>query len=490
MANATITVVGLGPGDHRWLNTATLEAIDAHQHRYVRTLRHPCADVVAGTSFDDLYEAAESFEGVYSAIVDRLVAMSRRYGAVLYAVPGSPLVAEHTVELLLERAAADDDLHVEIVPAMSFVDLTWVRLGVDPLAHGVSIVDGHRYSAEAAGRRAPMLICQCDTQQVLSDIKLSIDTDLAPYNGEEPKVVILQGLGTADELIREVSWNELDRSFEPDHLTSVYIPALAPGVGQEFELLDEVTHTLRRECPWDREQDLHTLTKYLLEETYEVIEAIESGDPTLHVDELGDLLFQIYFQATIAQENGDFSLADVARAVRTKLIRRHPHVYPPADGQGLTAETADDVRRNWEAIKAGESGSSSVMAKVSGAIPALLYAHKVQSKASSVGFDWDDVQGPLADLADEIEELKVEINAHDRDKMRDELGDVLFSVVNVARRLEVDPESALRGAASRFRDRFMLVEQYAAADGVVLADLDVDALDVLWERAKAALKAH
>jgi tetrapyrrole methylase family protein/MazG family protein len=487
MSQGTVTVVGLGPGDSRWLNTATLEAIKSIEHRYLRTRRHPCADVVDGSSFDDLYDAAETFDAVYSAIVDRLVAMSKRYGNVLYAVPGSPLVAEHTVELLIERARADADLTVDVVPAMSFVDLTWVRLGIDPLTQGISIVDGHRFDAESAGRRAPLLVCQCDTREVLSAIKLSIDVDLAPYNGTGPRVTVLKGLGTPDEQIADVAWEDLDRSVQPDHLTSVYIPQLVSGVAEEFVLLDQVTHTLRRECPWDQEQDLQTLTKYLLEETYEVLEAIESGDPARHVDELGDLLFQIYFQATIAAENGDFSLADVARGVRTKLIRRHPHVYPPADGSGLTAETSDDVRRNWEAIKATESGSASVMAKVSGALPALLYAHKVQFKAASVGFDWPDRTGPLAKIDEELAELGREINTGNQDRQRDELGDVLFSVVNLARHLDVDPEAALRAATMRFRQRFAVMEEIAAADGVTFDALDLDGLDTLWARAKSHL---
>jgi tetrapyrrole methylase family protein/MazG family protein len=295
-------------------------------------------------SFDDLYERAASLDEVYRAIVERLVTSAGEHGEVLYAVPGSPAVAERTVALLRVEAAAKR-IELDVLPSLSFADLAWTRLGVDPVDAGARIIDGHRFAVEAAGERGPLLVAQCDSQTVLSDVKLSIDLD-------GPPIVVLQRLGAADEAITTVERSELDRSVTPDHLTSLWIDTGAPAVASEVARFDELVHVLRERCPWDREQTHKTLTRHLLEETYEVLEAIELLDPETgegyeHLEEeLGDLLFQICFHATLAGEHGAFTLADVARGIHDKLVTRHPHVF--ADVQ---ADDAGAVMRNWEQIK-------------------------------------------------------------------------------------------------------------------------------------------
>ena len=335
---ARVVVVGLGPGDVDLLTAVTVEAIAAASHRFVRTTRHPAAVAVPdAVSFDDVYERAASMDEVYDTIVAELVAAAVE-DDVLYAVPGSPAVAERTVELL----RAVDDVELTVLPALSFADLAWVRLGVDPVAAGVQLVDGHRFAVEAAGATGPLLVGQCDTRQVLSDIKLA---------AEGPTVVVLQRLGLPDEEVSEVAWADLDRSFEPDHLTSLYVPSLSAPVAAELVALDEVTRTLRARCPWDVEQTHETLRRYVLEEAQEVAEAIDSGDPAKLEEELGDLLYQVYFHATLGAEEGDYTLADVARGIREKLVRRHPHVFA-----GEHAETKADVAAIWERVKAEERG--------------------------------------------------------------------------------------------------------------------------------------
>jgi tetrapyrrole methylase family protein/MazG family protein len=224
------------------------------------------------------------------------VAAAIEHGEVLYAVPGSPRVAERTVELL----ALDGRVEVVVHPAMSFLDLAWVRLGVDPLARGASVVDGHDFRVP----RGPALVAQCDSRAVLSDVKLAVD--------DGPVATVLHHLGLPDEQVFEVPWAELDRSFEPDHLTSIWVPELTPPV----DAFAQLVRTLRARCPWDAEQTHRTLTRHLLEETYEVLEAIEEGDDAHLEEELGDLLFQVVFHATIGEERGAFSLDDIARASR------------------------------------------------------------------------------------------------------------------------------------------------------------------------------
>ena len=419
---ATVVVVGLGPAGPELLTGAAKEAIDSIPVRYLRTARHPSAAAVGEAhTFDEVYESAGSLDDVYGRIVDALAEAATGAGEVLYAVPGSPTVAERTVKLLL----ADDRVDCRLVAGLSFLDLAWTRLGVDPVAAGVRVVDGRRFAVEAAGERGPLLVAQCDSKEVLSDVKLAAG-DAPPES-----VVVLQRLGLADESVRTVRWEELDRSVEPDHLTSLYVPLGAPPIAAEVARFAELVRTLRERCPWDREQTHQTLTRHLLEETYEVLEAIESLPEGMdHLEEeLGDLLFQVVFHATLAAEEGAFTLADVATGIHDKLVHRHPHVFGTVE-----AETASQVMRNWEQIKQQEKGRTSIMDGIPGDLPSLLYAHKVQRKAASAGVEVE----PVGDVATD-----------------EEVGALLFAIVARARQVGVDPEAALRSATARFRDDFM-----------------------------------
>ena len=425
-------VVGLGPAGPDLVTAATTAAIERIETRFVRTTRHPSASVVEpAESFDVVYDEAASIDDVYRTIVDRLLVAAGAHGEVLYAVPGSPAVGERTV-VLLREAAADGRIDLEIVPALSFIDLAWTRLGVDPVASGARIVDGHRFAVEAAGLPGPLLVAQCDTTAVLSDVKLALDLD-------GPPVVVLQGLGTADETIFTVERSELDRDVRPDHLTSLWLADNAPAVASEVARFDELVHVLRARCPWDREQTHHSLTRHLLEETYEVLEAIEhldteTGDGYDHLEEeLGDLLFQVCFHATLAGEQGAFTLADVARGIHDKLVLRHPHVFADVEADDATA-----VMRNWEQIKKEEKGRESIFDGIPTSLPSLLYAHKVVRKAQTLGVD--------------IRLPAIEPTA-------DEIGEALLAIVAAARALDVDPEAALRAAANELRDRARVSER-------------------------------
>jgi tetrapyrrole methylase family protein/MazG family protein len=410
-----VVVVGLGPAGPDLLTAATLAAIDRMPHRFLRTSRHPAAVALGDApSFDHLYDAAGSFEAVYLAIVDALAAAAGEQDEVLYAVPGSPAVAERTVELLL----VDHRVEVEVLPALSFVDLAWVRLGVDPIATGARMVDGRCFAIEAAGERGPLLVAQCDQPHVLSEIKLAVE--------DGPPVTVLQRLGLPDESITQVAWDDLDRAVDPDHLTSLYIPELAAPVAHELVAFAELVRTLRRECPWDREQTHASLSRHLLEEAYEVLEALEHVDVEAGAgfdaleEELGDLLFQVVFHATLAAEEGAFTLADVARGIHDKLVARHPHVFLGSDASNLPA--------TWEQLKKAEKGRDSVFDGIPAALPALLFALKVQRKAAGIGLD------PAA-LA-----------------VGDDIGARLWALVDEARAAGIDAESALRATASKARD--------------------------------------
>jgi tetrapyrrole methylase family protein/MazG family protein len=534
-----VRVVGLGPGRPGLVTEESLHALRGAEARWLRTSRHPSAALVeGGRSFDYLYEAASSLEAVYEGIVAELVRQALSLpaggGGIVYAVPGSPLVGERSVELL----RADPRVRTEVLPGLSFADVAFLRLGVDPLAAGARLVDGHRFAAEAAGSRGPLLVGQCDSVQVLGEVKLAIGAvldDLAAVhvNGADgsrptepagrrptepaerrptepaerrPLVTVLQRLGLPDEAVFSVPWDELDRCFQPDHLTSLWVPELGAPFAGEMVRLEELGRALRRRCPWDRQQTHQTLTRYLLEEAYEALEAIEELRPDgagyQHLEEeLGDVLFQVVFHSVLAAEEGQFALGDVARHVHDKLVRRHPHVFGSVD-----ATTAEQVSSNWEQIKKAERSSSGekdggLMEGIARNLPALLYAYKVQGRAASVGFDWTDASGPLSKVGEELAELQEALTGASPPAtgsaapsvtgpagaaVRDEVGDLLFSVVNVARKLKVDPEAALREAAAKFRRRFQAVEKLAGEGGYELSDLGLERLDELWERAKSS----
>jgi tetrapyrrole methylase family protein/MazG family protein len=467
-----VVVAGLGPAGPELLTAGTLDAIARIPHRFVRTARHPAASICRGAqAFDDVYDEAATIEEVYARIVEALVEAATDHGEVLYLVPGSAAVAERTVELL----RADARVEVEVLPAPSFLDLAWDRLGVDPLAAGVRLVDGRRFAEEAAGERGPLLVAQCDSPTVLSDMKLAVEEGGGA-------VTVLQHLGLPDERVFEVPWHDLDRAVDPDHLTSLWVPELAAPVARELARFAELVRTLRQRCPWDREQTHQSLSRHLLEETYETLEALAAldqpaspGEAYAHLaEELGDLLFQVCFHATLAAEAGQFTLADVAQGIHDKLVHRHPHVFGTVE-----ADTAGQVMANWERIKQAEKRRESIMDGIPAALPSLLYAHKVQRRAASVGFDWDSVEGAYPKVNEELDELRA-------DPGQEELGDLLFAVVNVARHLGLDPEAALRRAAVKFRDRFVAVEELASARGVDLAATGPDGLDVLWDEVKRA----
>jgi XTP/dITP diphosphohydrolase/tetrapyrrole methylase family protein/MazG family protein/ATP diphosphatase len=250
-----------------------------------------------------------------------------------------------------------------------------------------------------------------------------------------------------------------------------------PDAAAQLTRLDEITRRLRKECPWDREQDERTIVPHTVEEAYELADAAERRDDAKLLDELGDVLFQVYFLSLLLEERGAGDLAAVARHVTEKLIRRHPHVFGDAQ-----ADTAGEVLRNWDQIKRGEPGrESGVFAEVPENLPSLLHARKVQRRAASSGFDWPGVEGPLQAVRDELDELQ---QAPARDERFHELGDVLFAAVNVARKLKLDPELALRQASGRFRSRVEAAVDLAASEGGSWEDLAAEQQLAYYARAR------
>ena len=466
-----IDIVGLGPGDLSRVPQPTLQLLmDPGRTVIGRTVDHPAAAALADrrpvTFCDDLYAASESFDEVYESIAQRVVEAAGR-GPVVYAVPGSPSVGELAVAKILARAAA------VVHPAESFLDLVFRTVGVDPLADGFQLLNAHDLPA-VLSFSTPTVIGHDDEPAVLADIGALIDRT-APDGFE---VTVLCGVGASDEEI----WRGIP-ARAPAHLagvrTSVFVPAHPNGLVGVVDMM----RRLRNECPWDRKQTHESLVRYLVEETYELIEALnflidgDADDLGVYAEveeELGDVLLQVLFHSVIAEDEGAFGIADVAHTLRTKMVRRHPHVFGDVD-----AADAETVKRNWDDIKAAEKGAApeSLLDGIA-AMPGLSRSMELGRRAANVGFDWPNLDGVRAAVVEELAELDKAVTGEGR---RRELGDVLFSVVNLARHLDIDPEAALQSSASRFDRRFRRMER--AGD---LTELDLDAMNALWHEAKSA----
>ena len=503
-----ITIVGLGPGAVGHLSLETMSIMQGCEQVILRTAVHPTVAELAKqgvkyTSCDDLYEAGASFEEVYQNVVTRVLTAAHK-GDVVYAVPGSPLVAEKTVVLLREQAKAQN-LELAIKPSMSFLDLAYVALGIDPIA-GLRIIDAQDFGAIADAGQYPLMITQVYSQLVASDLKIALMENLP----DEYELYFLRNMGLEDEECRPVKLFELDRQPKIDHLTSVYIPPMgedenmpcgimAFGKDEEEEAVEnmvdttsfddvdiqplvDVMRTLREPggCPWDREQTHASIRSNMIEEVYEYLEAVDAEDTEGMREELGDILMQIVFHARMAEEAGHFDLQDVIDEVVDKLIRRHPHVFGETKVTG-----SDEVLVNWEAIKKTEKTERKhVLDGVTQGLPALLRAYKLQSKAAKVGFDWPDVKGVWDKVQEELAELQEALSSGDRAAAENELGDVLFALVNYARHQKIEPEVALNGTNNRFAKRFAYVESCVETSGKAWQDFSLAELDQFWDEAK------
>lgn len=481
----TLTIVGLGPGDLDDLTRKAWRVLKSAETIYLRTERHGCVSCLPQTgaayrSFDHLYEAGEDFESVYAAIVAELLEAAAK-GDVVYAVPGDPLVGESTTTRLL-AAAQSAGVTVEIVNGISFVEPVLAAVGVDAL-DGLQIIDGLEIAAlyhPPVNPDYPALIGQVYSRAVASDIKLTL---MNQYPDDFP-VTLVHDAGTPAMVAEHVPLYEIDRSDRIAHTTSLYLPALGDMAG--FEAAQGIIAHLRAPegCPWDREQTHESLRPFLLEETYEVLEAIDEGDTDALAEELGDVLLQILLHAQIAIEDGEFYMTDVLRTLNHKMIRRHPHVWSTAEVDGSAQVVA-----NWQELKKqekadkGQEVDESLLAGVPKGLPALLQSYQYQARAAKVAFDWDDIADVRAKVDEEMGEVLAVLD--DPDELAKEFGDLLFALVNWARWLKVEPEDALRNANRRFARRFAYVEQSAAASGRLMTDHTLDELDAYWNEAKA-----
>ena len=478
-----ITILGLGPGAIDDLSSRAWQKIQNTATLYLRTDRHPCvAELPAKckiVSFDDVYRQHEQFEDVYDEIAARVLQLARDLGEVVYAVPGDPLVGEATVTRLLKRAA-EASIGIEIIHGISFIEPCLSLLGIDAL-DGLQVLDALSVAEQyhpPINPALPALLAQVYSQAVASNLKLTL---MNQYDDECP-VSLIHAAGTADAAVEPMRLYEIDRSASIDVMTSLFVPAMDQL--SSFETLQEIIAHLRSPagCPWDREQSHKSLRPFLIEEAYEVLEALDADDPQALCQEMGDLLLQILLHTQIATDDGEFKMPDLLRHLNEKMIRRHPHVFGDVEATGDLGQ----LSRIWHEVKqaenAGVAQRDSLLDGIPAGAPALFVAQRYSQRAAKVGFDWADVSGVEDKFQEELAEVLSAASDAERIK---EIGDLIFVLVNWLRWLGVDdPESLLRETNAKFYRRFRYVEQQVARSCRNFEDFSLDELEAWWQEAK------
>lgn len=479
-----IKVVGLGPGAWEALTLGTLEILKNSSKIYLRTSIHPNVEYLRNLgltfqTYDEKYDTLDSFDDVYNSIAEDLIKEHELYKDIVYAVPGHPLVAERTVNILLELCEKKN-IKVEILPAVSFIDAMMESLKIDAI-EGLKIIDAFDIKNQIFDKRIATIITQVYNKFICSDVKLA----LLEYYKDDTEVYFVRAAGVKDqESIRKVLLYEIDRQDDIDHLTSLFIPRDINNTKDFYDLL-EIMDTLRGEdgCPWDLEQSHESLKKYLIEECYEVLEAIDLQDENMIIEELGDVLLQVVFHARIGKEQGYFNITDIIKGICNKMIDRHPHIFGD-----VKVKSSEDVLVNWEEIKKKEKGfenHTQILKHVPRNLPALMRAEKVQKKAAKVGFDFESLEDNFAKVLEELNEIKDVYNGKERAKILEEVGDLIFSSVNVSRFLDIDPEFALNYTIDKFISRFEFIEKSATKTGIRLDEMTLEQMDVLWDESKS-----
>ena len=498
-----ITIIGLGPG--RWddltlaAQACFAEAEQAGTPVYFRTYIHPTVEPLRRPfphlrceSFDSFYEESDDWATLYRRMAQRVCELAAQQ-PLLYAVPGHPLMAEASVQLILQLAR-ERGLSTRIVSGVSFLETVCEALELDPYMQGLQLIDATELAAlrpdEIAGKiipTSPLLVAQVYNRRLASAVKLALGEC---YPDEWPVRLVRAASNEGDEQVREMPLYELDRNNFANHLSTLYVPPVDELTALRLpETLRYITYRLRREpdgCPWDRQHTHRSLTRYVLEEAYEVVEALEENNMEKLAEELGDLMLQAYLHAEIARQEGDFTLGDVFEHVNAKLIRRHPHVFGDVEVSG-----AEQVVQNWEEIKRQERAAAgtdvqqeSLLDRVPPMMPALMMAQEYQKRAGKAGFDYKSLPDIQAKLSEELRELE---EASALDNRFEEMGDVLFIIARVARQLDIDAEDALRHANRKFKRRFQAMEEIARSQGRDLASYNSTEWRARWKEAKGLI---
>ncbi|WP_375090829.1 nucleoside triphosphate pyrophosphohydrolase [Peribacillus sp. RS7] len=484
-----ITIIGLGAGDLDQLPLGIYKKLTQIEQCFVRTMDHPVIgdlkkEGVNFTAFDEIYEKHDQFEAVYEEIAGTLLqeALNR---SVLYAVPGHPMVAEKTVQLLLEKGPALG-IAIKLEGGQSFLDPLFQAVRIDPI-EGFQLLDGTDLSPDDLHITQHIIIGQVYDAFSASNVKLTLMEKLP----DDYEVYIVTAAGSSQEKVTKCALFELDRQMELSNLTSVYVPPVREEALQyrEFSKLRQIIAELRgpEGCPWDKKQTHESLKKYLIEEAYELIDSIDQEDDEGMVGELGDVLLQVMLHSQIGEDEGMFTIDDVIEGITAKMVRRHPHVFGNVEVNG-----EEDVLVNWQKIKEEEKGSEpkamhSILDGIEKSLPNLLRAEVYQKRAAKVGFDWDEVSEAWKKVLEEVKELEEEVLTPNRDveRIKSELGDLFFALVNISRYYDIQAEEAVYKANQKFQQRFTYIEECIQRADKKFEDYTLEELDSYWDEAKA-----
>lgn len=484
-----LTVIGLGAAELDQLQMGVYKKLKSVEKIYVRTVDHPVIseleqEGIRFESFDEVYEKHDTFQPVYEEITNRLIELSKVEN-VMYAVPGHPLVAEQTIQLLIS-AQREGKVNLKIEGGQSFLDPIFSALKIDPI-DGFQLLDGTSLSIHDVNMRQHILIAQVYDAFSASEVKLTL---MEKYRDDYPVTIVIAA-GSSLESLKTVPLYELDQSVEINNLTTVYVPPIEHDEDalKDWTTFRKIIATLRgpNGCPWDQKQTHESLKKYLLEEAHELLAAIDEEDDFGIVEELGDVLLQVFLHAQIGEDQGYFNLEEVLASISEKMIRRHPHVFGD-----VNVEDAEEVVTNWNAIKQQEKGKEveNLLKGEYRATSTLQTSFNYQKKAASVGFDWPDADGAWGKFEEEWKEFREEVTNGSSKSRLDEFGDVLFTLVNIARFYKISPEEAMIHANEKFARRFRHVEMKVKESGKEFKEFTLEELDAFWNEAKTLEKGE
>lgn len=475
-----ITVVPLGPGSFEYLTLGALHALENAPTVILRTGRHgSCAELdkrnIKYTTLDALYEECSDFDALNIKAAQTLWAAAVS-GQIVYGV-AEPAADETVLELI---KSAGPQRQVTVLAGVPLTAPCLCALGGITIGQPLRILPASSCPKAVLVPSEAMLITELNSRLVAGEIKVWLMT----LHNPELEVFFFPPGEEEQRTVEKIPLTDLDRRRGYDHTSAVYVPAASMLERERHDFFDltQVMEKLRSPdgCPWDKEQTHETLRPYLLEEAYEAVSAIDEGDMDHVADELGDVLLQVVFHAQIAMQHGEFDIRDVTTAICRKMISRHAHIF----GQ-VKCSTAEEVLVSWDKQKRLERGLTSqaaMMADVPKHLPALMRAQKVQQKARQVGFDWNDPKESLKKVFEESQEVLDELNKGT--DPGEELGDLLFATVNVARHCKKQPELLLQAAVDKFIKRFERMEKSIVEEGKALEHLTLSEMDVYWEKGK------
>lgn len=481
----TLTIIPLGVPDT--LTSKAVEAIMNSEALFVQTAEHPCARICFlmrkdAVAMDDLYRESFDFDELNDRIAERILASDK--SEVGFAVIGRGAGAELANKLA--KKAEELGFSIRVLPSSGFADAALAEAFSGGKLSFFSDYDLRTArTLRLSGTELPLVIEEVDTLLRAGEVKLQ----LSEYYPDEHRILAAAMNDFGAYALTELPLFELDRPANAGlygAATVLIVPpcSLTERTRHGFDGLMEVMHRLRAPggCPWDAEQTHKSLRSSLIEESYEVLDALDREDMSALEEELGDLMLQIVFHAVIEEEKSEFTIRDVTTGIVNKLIYRHPHVFGD-----VKVASSGEVLVNWENLKQKEKHQETVadaMRSVPAAFPALMRSYKIQKKAAHVGFDWHNAYEALPKVAEEAGEVREAMDGGDRDHLYEEIGDLLFACVNVARLNKIDPELALGSATDKFMRRFIAMEQLIASEGRTLGGMSLDEMDEYWERIK------